>query len=200
MLHTYLHSPLHRSIIIHALQNHAAASQPPICVCYIYFRYSDDTKTTLRSFLEVLVKQTIERHSQCLSLFYQVYAGHIRERSQPSEEELLSLLHQFTLRMVATFYVLDALDEAPVDVQYDIVQKLASLNVKLFITSQPMKALQEDFPQAQCFQIVAQNSDLDLHISKEFARSPGLRRVFQRADPSWRVRVISAIKEKCDGM
>lgn len=186
--------------MINALQIHAKASPAAVCVCYFYFRYSDESTSTLQSILEALVKQTVERHPNCLPFFNQVYARHLREKSQPSEEELLTLLHRFTTTMTATFYVLEALDEAPRDIQYDIIQKLVSLNVKLFITSRPMEALQADLPHAQRFRILAQNSDLDLHISKEISRSPELRRVLERAGSTWRDKVVTSVKQKCDGM
>ncbi|KAH6905009.1 hypothetical protein BKA70DRAFT_1431583 [Coprinopsis sp. MPI-PUGE-AT-0042] len=87
----------------------------PICVAYVYIRYSDHAKATVRGILEVLVKQMAERHTGCLALAKEVYASHSREEPQATEEELLFLLQRFTAMMSVTFYVLDALDEAPTD-------------------------------------------------------------------------------------
>ncbi|KAH6876948.1 hypothetical protein BKA70DRAFT_1476136 [Coprinopsis sp. MPI-PUGE-AT-0042] len=161
------------SIVINALEVHARETASPVCVCYIYFRYSDHTEATTRSFLEILVKQTIERHPGCIPLFNGVYARHIREKTRPSDEELLGLLRQFTGAMV-TFYVLDALDEAPPEIQLEIIQRLTSLNVKLFVTSRPLKNVEAVFPNVHRFSIVAQASDIDLHIDKEISRSADL--------------------------
>ncbi|KAH6909719.1 hypothetical protein BKA70DRAFT_1425448 [Coprinopsis sp. MPI-PUGE-AT-0042] len=187
------------SIVINALEVHAKNSTSPVCVCYIYFRYSDHTEATTRSFLEVLVKQTLERHPGCLPLFNEVYAGHIREKTQPSEEELVGLLRQFTATMV-TFYFLDALDEAPTTIQIEIIQRLTSLNVKLFITSRPLKNVEAAFPNIHCFPIVAQASDLDLHINTEISRSADLRAIIEQGGTSLRDEVYASIKEKCGGM
>ncbi|KAH6905409.1 hypothetical protein BKA70DRAFT_1565052 [Coprinopsis sp. MPI-PUGE-AT-0042] len=187
------------SIVINALELHASQSTSPVCVCYIYFRYSDHTKATTRSFLEVLVKQTLERHPGCLPLFNEVYARHIREKTQPSEEELVGLLRQFTAAMV-TFYFLDALDEAPTSIQIEIIQRLTSLNVKLFITSRPLKNVEAAFPDVHRFPIAAQASDLDLHIDTEISRSADLRAIIEQGGTSLRDEVYASIKGKCGGM
>ncbi|KAH6879581.1 hypothetical protein BKA70DRAFT_207350 [Coprinopsis sp. MPI-PUGE-AT-0042] len=187
------------SIVINALEVHASQSTSPVCVCYIYFRYSDHTKATTQSFLEVLVKQTLERHPGCLPLFNEVYGRHIREKTQPSEEELLGLLRQFTSTMV-TFYFLDALDEAPTAIQIEIIQRLTSLNVKLFITSRPLKDVEAAFPNVHRFPIVAQPSDIDLHIEKEISLSGNLRAILEQGGASLRDEVYTSIKEKCGGM
>ncbi|KAH6905407.1 hypothetical protein BKA70DRAFT_1504594 [Coprinopsis sp. MPI-PUGE-AT-0042] len=187
------------SIVINALEVHARNSTSPVCVCYIYFRYSDHTEATTRSFLEILVKQTIERHPGCLPLFNKVYTRHIREKTKPSEEELLGLLQQFTAAMV-TFYFLDALDEAPTTIQIEIIQRLTSLNVKLFITSRPLKDVEAAFPNVHRFAIVARPSDIDLHIKKEIALSGNLRAILAQGGTLLRDEVYTSIKEKCGGM
>ncbi|KAH6868954.1 hypothetical protein BKA70DRAFT_380995 [Coprinopsis sp. MPI-PUGE-AT-0042] len=187
------------SIVINALEVHARKSTSPVCVCYIYFRYSDHTKATTQSFLEVLVKQTLERHPGCLPLFNEAYGRHIREKTRPSEEELLGLLRRFTSTMV-TFYFLDALDEAPTAIQIEIIQRLTSLDVKLFITSRPLKDVEAAFPNVHRFPIVARPSDIDLHIEKEIALSGNLRAILEQGGTLLRDEVYTSIKEKCGGM
>ncbi|KAH6909763.1 hypothetical protein BKA70DRAFT_1425484 [Coprinopsis sp. MPI-PUGE-AT-0042] len=187
------------SIVIDALEAHARDSPSPISVNYIYFRYSDHSRATVRGFLEILVKQTVERHAHCLSLFDEVYAVHIREKTQPSEAELLGLLQRFTENVVATFYVLDALDEALKAIQVDVVKKLASLNVKIFITSRPMQTVEVHFPSAHRFPIVAQDHDLDLHIIEQISRSPDLQEILAH-EPALQTHLVASVKEKCHGM
>jgi hypothetical protein len=74
----------------------AQESGSQICVAYVYIRYSDSAEMTVRSVLEVLVRQTIERHPAFLPLVHQVYAQHLREGTQPTEAQLLGLLCHFT--------------------------------------------------------------------------------------------------------
>ncbi|KAH6909886.1 hypothetical protein BKA70DRAFT_1027556, partial [Coprinopsis sp. MPI-PUGE-AT-0042] len=188
------------SIVIRELEARAESAGGRICVCYAYLRYSDRADLTVRNILEILVKQTVERHPDCVVLAEQAYARHLREQTQPSEGELLQLLHQFTETTAATFYVLDALDEAPEKLQLDLVRKLASLNVRLFITSRTLKAVEARVPGACSFPIVAQGEDLDLHIAQEIARSPDLQDLLEKAGPSLREQIVSSIKKNCGGM
>ncbi|KAH6904768.1 hypothetical protein BKA70DRAFT_1294877 [Coprinopsis sp. MPI-PUGE-AT-0042] len=188
------------SIVISILEEYARASITPICICYIYFRYSDHVNMTVRGCLETLVKQTIERHPHCASLFDEVYGRHVRERTQPSEEELLMLLRRFVGTMSITVYALDALDEAPPEMQLELLEKLASLDVKLFVTSRPLKALETHFSGAHHFPIVAQAEDITLHITKEISRSADLRAVLEKADPSAQKEIVASVIQNCGGM
>ena len=189
-----------RAIVIREVEAHAKASDSPICVGYIYFRYSDHTKATTQDCLEVLVKQTLERHSECRPIAGEVYARHIQEKTRPSEDELLNLLRRCAGMMLATFYFLDAIDEAPPGVQLRLLKKLSSLNVQLFITSRPMALLQAQFPNSHQYPIRAQDHDLDLHINKEISRSVVLRHILTTHGSELQDRVRAKIKEKCGGM
>jgi hypothetical protein len=186
--------------MVNGVEKWAGEQASPICVCYIYIRYSDDAGLTVRHCLEVLVKQTIEKHPSCRRPAEEAYAEHFRLKTRPTEEDLFQLLKTFTTIVRASFYFLDALDEAPEPIQFDLLIRLSSLNVKLFITSRPLTILQAEFPDAHCFIIAAQDRDLELHIDREIHRSPRLRRLLNSADPSWRASIVSAVKEKCEGM
>ncbi|KAH6911344.1 hypothetical protein BKA70DRAFT_1185890 [Coprinopsis sp. MPI-PUGE-AT-0042] len=188
------------SIVINEVEARAEASKRPICVGYIYFRYSDHTTATVRDFLLVLIKQTIERHAGCLPLFNEVFARHIREKTLPSESELVQLLRRFAEVLAEMFYFLDALDEAPPDVQFDLLKRLSTLNVKIFITSRPIANLDSRFPGAHRFSIRAQDHDLELHIGKEIERSLVLQTILDQGGPLLRKKIMSTIKEKCEGM
>ncbi|KAH6909744.1 hypothetical protein BKA70DRAFT_175062 [Coprinopsis sp. MPI-PUGE-AT-0042] len=188
------------SIVINILEEYSRGSAAPVCICYIYFRYSDQAEFTVRGCLETLVKQTIERHPHCVSLFDEVYARHICEKTQPSEEELLALLRQFAVTMAITVYALDALDEAPPKIQLDLLEKLTMLDVKLFITSRPLRTLTANFPGAHRFPIVAHDDDITLHINQEISRSAELRAILQKADQSLKNKIVASVIQKCEGM
>ncbi|KAH6888318.1 hypothetical protein BKA70DRAFT_59722 [Coprinopsis sp. MPI-PUGE-AT-0042] len=188
------------SIVINEVEARAEASKRPICVGYIYFRYSDHTTATVRDFLLALVKQTIERHADCLPIFNEVFARHIREKTLPSESELVQLLRRFAEVIAGMFYFLDALDEAPPDVQFDLLKRLSTLDVKIFVTSRPLANLDSRFPGAHRFSIRAQDRDLELHIAKEIERSLVLQTILNQGGLSLRRKIMSTIKEKCKGM
>ncbi|KAH6906766.1 hypothetical protein BKA70DRAFT_1150947, partial [Coprinopsis sp. MPI-PUGE-AT-0042] len=187
------------SIVIEHLEALCKDAHIKICVCYVYLRYSDHSELSVRDVLEILVMQTLERHSECLALVEETYARHLRERTDPTEPQLLALLHQLVKGMAVTFYILDALDEAPTKIQLVVVETLASLDVKLFITSRPLKTVEANFPEAHTFDIIAQDADLDLHIANGINKDAELRRLLH-ADPSLRDEVVSTIKRNCGGM
>ncbi|KAH6909814.1 hypothetical protein BKA70DRAFT_176867 [Coprinopsis sp. MPI-PUGE-AT-0042] len=188
------------SIVIRDLEARAEAAGGKICVCYVYIRYSDGADLTVRNVLEILVKQTVERHPDCALMAEKAYARHLREKTQPTEAELLQLQRQFTEAIAATFYILDALDEAPDRIQVDLVLKLASLNVRLFITSRPLEVAPAQAPNSHYFPIVAQEYDLNLHINQEIDRSRSLANLLEKAGSSLRDQVVSLVKSRCGGM
>ena len=176
-----------------------AASGGSVCLAYVYFRYSDAANMTVQSVLEVLIKQIVERHPDCEDLAKEVYAQHQREQTRPTKAELLELLRRFTEVKTVTFFVLEALDESPEKLRVDIVRTLESLNVKLFITSRPLKAIEERVENSRGFTIAAQNDDLDLHIAQEISQSENLVNLLG-ADPLFKEEVSSLVKERCGGM
>ena len=186
------------SIIIDHFER--AAGESRICIGFIYFRYSDSATHSVRHCLEILVKQIIERDSACLELAEDLYAEHIRLKTLPAEAELLQLLRRFTTVVGATYYFLDAIDEAPTRTQVDLLAALDTLNAKVFITSRPLKLLQAQFPDAHRFQISPHAHDIELHIQEEIQRSPGFCRVLQEMDIPRREQALTAIKEKSGGM
>jgi ankyrin repeat domain-containing protein 50 len=171
-----------------------------ICVCYIYFRYSDRTEMTVRNVLEIIVKQTLERHPDCKDVVDRTYAQHLKEGSAPTVAHLLQLLRELAGRMTCTFYVLDALDEAPTRIQLAVVQTLASLHVKIFITSRPLEAVQAKFSQAFTITIAAQQADIDLHVAKAIDESASLQSLLKQEEPSLRGEIFFTIKRNCGGM
>jgi hypothetical protein len=190
-----------RSLAIQAVENRAKASTTPICIGYLYIRYSDKTRLTVRNLLEVLVKQTVERHPAALELCVEVYERHIREKTEPSRREVIGLLKRLTSELsLTTFYFLDALDEAPAEIRVDLLDTLASLNVKLFITSRPLNGLEDRFPQTHRFPIRARDQDLDVHISKEISQSMELQAILAASSPGLGGRITVTIKRQCSGM
>jgi len=189
-----------RSIVIQRLEALRQESDHPICVCFVYFRYSDHADLTLKRVLEILLKQTLERHPECRSIIEETYTQHSREGTEPTESQLVALLRRITGRMFATFYVLDALDEAPPTLQLAALRILASLNVKLFITSRPLRAVEDVFPEAHTFQIQAQEHDIELHVEKVFNESLGLLNLLRQDGASLREEILSTIKIESGGM
>ena len=187
-------------MVINRLTALAKASKGQICVGFAYIRYSDQGQVTVRGVLETLVKQTLEQRSDCTPLAQTIYDEHIHHGTQPTEGELIELLRQFNQQTKVTFYVLDALDEAPVRIRLRLIQTLSSLGARLFITSRPLPTLESKLPDPSTFNISAQDHDLDLHIEEKIAGSEYLQDLLEEGDPSLKARLITTVKAKCGGM
>ena len=168
-----------------------------MCVAYVYIRYNDRAETTIRSVLEVLVRQIVERHPTLFPIVYHAYVQHVAEGTQPSELQLLELLRELVAQVTATF-VLDALDEALPSVQLGLVKQLASLDCKIFITSRELKAVQVQFPGAQSFTVAAQDGDLDLLIEQKLSGSADLQALLNQVNV--KEDIVKTVKRKSGGM
>jgi hypothetical protein len=191
---------LDRAILINYAEEGAREQGSSTCVGFIYLRYSDNASLTIRSCLEVLVKQGLEQHPDFHPLATAVHAPHVRLATEPTEEELLELLKRFVAAVLSTSYFIDALDEAPAEIQITLVEKLLSTGAKLFVTSRPLKELEDCFPNAHHFLITAQDADLDLHINMKLESRQELRRVLQQGGPDLRAEIVRSIKKKHGGM
>jgi hypothetical protein len=111
----------------------------------------------------------------------------------------LGLLQQFA-STIATFYFLDALDEAPTAIQIEIMEKLTSLDVKLFITSRPLQTVEAAFPDAHRFPVAAQDQDIDTYLDIELPRTGDLRAILRTAGTSLKDEIKTSIKSASGGM
>ena len=190
-----------RSIVIDFFESLAKQQTGAgIRVGFLYIRYSDSLNLTVHHCLEVLVKQTVEKCPECYKLAEELYREHIRLKTRPTEVELLHLLQVFATLEGETFYFVDALDEAPPKVQLSLLKALLTLNVKLFITSRPLKLLETQILDADHFEISARPRDIDLHVVEEMSKSPELCRLMQERGPTWKEEILTLIKLRCCGM
>jgi predicted RNA-binding Zn ribbon-like protein len=148
--------------------------------------------------LECIVKQLVERNHDLVPIVSEAYAKHKREKTKPSQQELMALLTQLSKCGKTLFFVLDALDELRTEDRPVLLGFLASLDAKLFVTSRPLDVLQRRFPEATAFNIAAQSSDIELHIRRFFQESPELMELLEGSDDEQHV--ISAILQKSAGM
>ncbi|KAH6903989.1 hypothetical protein BKA70DRAFT_1566309 [Coprinopsis sp. MPI-PUGE-AT-0042] len=184
------------SIVIHDLQQREEASGGHICVAYVYLRYSEPL--TVRDILESLVKQIVERHIDLLPIIEGLYAKHKRERTKPSQQDLMGVLASFVGRGKMLFFILDALDEMRAEDRPTLVRLLASFKARLFITSRPLETLQQQFSEAQVFKIAATPSDIDLHIKDFLQHSPDVMALLEGTD--FEDRIVETVHRKSGGM
>ncbi|KAH6879711.1 ankyrin repeat domain-containing protein 28 [Coprinopsis sp. MPI-PUGE-AT-0042] len=184
------------SIVIRYLEGLENTSGGVICVAFVYLRYSEPL--AIRDILESLVKQIVERHDDLVPLIEAIYARHKKERTKPSQQDLMEVLEGVIRCGKTLFFVLDAFDEMRAEDRPILLRLLASLDVKLFITSRPLEALQRQFPYAQVFNIAASPSDIDLHIKHFLRHSPEVMALLE--DTDLEEQIVETIHRKSGGM
>ncbi|KAH6894759.1 ankyrin repeat-containing domain protein [Coprinopsis sp. MPI-PUGE-AT-0042] len=184
------------SIVIHYLEGLENKSGGIICVAYVYLRYSEPF--AVRDILESLVKQIVERHVDLIPLIEALYARLKKERTKPSQQDLVEVLEGFVRHGKTLFFVLDALDEMRAEDRPILLRFLASLDAKLFITSRPLEPLQKQFHYARVFSIAASPSDLNLHIKNFLRRSPEVVALIEGTDLE--EQIAETIHRKSGGM
>ncbi|KAH6894807.1 hypothetical protein BKA70DRAFT_1570616 [Coprinopsis sp. MPI-PUGE-AT-0042] len=184
------------SIVIRYLEGLENTSGGVICVAYVYLRYSEPL--AIRDILESLVKQIVERHDDLIPLIQVLYARHNKEGTKPSQQELREVLGKFVEHGKTLFFVLDAFDEMRVEDRPILLNLLASLDAKIFITSRPLEALQRQFAGARVFKIAASPSDLDLHIKHFLRHTPELMALLEGTDLE--EQIVETIHQKSGGM
>ncbi|TFK18074.1 hypothetical protein FA15DRAFT_274980 [Coprinopsis marcescibilis] len=187
------------SAIIDFLLKMEQQSQKRICVLFMYCRYTEPIP--VKDILAALVKQLLERYSSLVWQFIKPFYDHHQESgTSPSQQDLLDLLQQISNSGVfsMSYYVIDGLDEAPGDVQIDIISAFNSMGINFCLTSRPIDSLKEYVPRAVYVNIVVKNPDVLLLIEQRVERMPALRRLLK--DPAVKQEVVSAILSKSSGM
>ncbi|KAH6894845.1 ankyrin repeat-containing domain protein [Coprinopsis sp. MPI-PUGE-AT-0042] len=186
----------HRSIVIRYLEWLENTSGGVICVAFVYLRYSEPL--TIRDILESLVKQIVERHDDLIPFIEALYARHKKEGTNPNQQELREVLVTFVWLGKTLFFVLDAFDELRAEDRPILLNLLASLDAKLFISSRPLEPLQRQYPHARVFNIAATPSDLDLHIKHFLRHTPELMALLEGTDLE--EQIAETIHQKSGGM
>ncbi|KAH6890155.1 ankyrin repeat-containing domain protein, partial [Coprinopsis sp. MPI-PUGE-AT-0042] len=96
------------------------------------------------------------------------------------------------------FFILDALDELSSEDRRTLVELLASMDVKLFVTSRPLQALERHFPEAQFFDIAARPADITLLIKDSVRRNSELQELLSL--PGLEEHTAHAIQQAAGGM
>ena len=152
----------------------------------------------VRDILAALVRQLLERHPALLSIVEPLYKKHSLEKTAPTQRELLDVIRTICTRFRITYFFIDGLDEALHDDQFDLLDALKTVKANFFITSRPLIRLKNVLPNAQFFDIAAQNEDIEILVADRIARNSSLSEVLGTEDA--RQQVIQKICKSSCGM
>ncbi|KAG2011570.1 ankyrin repeat domain-containing protein 50, variant 2 [Coprinopsis cinerea AmutBmut pab1-1] len=166
------------------------------CVLFVYSRYNEPLAIT--DILKALVKQCIERNTDLAAIVESFYDQYTLEETEPSVDELVILLQTLECHFDRVYYVIDGVDEALVDVQFDLIQVINKLQGNIILTSRPLDELSEDLKHAVFCKITAHDRDIGLLMEEKLQRYKALRRILDKNN--CREEVLKSIAEKAQGM
>ncbi|TFK25655.1 ankyrin, partial [Coprinopsis marcescibilis] len=187
-------------IVIEYIQKRIEESKSQdICLLFAFCRYTE--RLMVIDILLAILRQLLERHPQVLPYVKPMYERHEREKTRPSEAEVVELLRQIATSGLfkQTFYILDGLDEAASDIQVDLLEILSSLPVNFFITSRPLDSIKDLVPSARFITVIASDPDIALLIDQKIHRMPVLRKLLMN-HAALKAEVVSIISSKSSGM
>ncbi|KAG2011584.1 ankyrin repeat domain-containing protein 50 [Coprinopsis cinerea AmutBmut pab1-1] len=127
-----------------------------------------------------------------------MYLHHRRDKTYPSQDELITLLRGIETMFVVSFYVVEGLDEALNNTQFDLISALSLLKGKFVITSRPLAHSESDIPSAKFFTIVARAEDIRLALNQKLVLNPRFRRLIEQH--RCKEEITSKIIQKSNGM
>ncbi|EAU81538.2 ankyrin repeat domain-containing protein 44 [Coprinopsis cinerea okayama7 len=166
------------------------------CVLFVYSRYTEPLAVT--DVVKSLIKQCIERNHDLAGLVEPLYSKHELEGTEPSIDELVDVLQMLEGYFGRVYYVVDGVDEAHLDVRFDLIQVINKLQGNIMLTSRPLDDLAGDLKHAVFCTLAAQDHDIELHMEEKLQRYKQLRRVLDQH--SCKEEILKQIIEKAEGM
>ncbi|KAH6904523.1 hypothetical protein BKA70DRAFT_1297030 [Coprinopsis sp. MPI-PUGE-AT-0042] len=186
------------SIVIEHLQDLAERNPAEnMSVMFAYCRYTEPL--TVKNILAALVRQTLERQPSLISMLQPLHARNICEQTSLTKSQLTAVLKDISRGFSVNYYILDGLDEALDDIQFNLLKTLSSLGGNFFITSRPLEILKSRLPDAGHFTIEAKEEDIRLLIEARIQENPTLEAAMQNEQPLG-MDVVRSVQTKSAGM
>ncbi|KAH6908083.1 ankyrin repeat-containing domain protein [Coprinopsis sp. MPI-PUGE-AT-0042] len=165
-------------------------------VAFIYCRYTEPL--TVQEILAAVVRQVIEDHQYLACLLQPLFDRCNLRDTRPTQADLLDILGKLFGSFPIVHSILDGLDEAQPDAQYELTKALTSLGGNLLITSRPLPLLNQILPAAIFFDVIADKDDIASLVAQRIQMNPALLDLITRAGV--KQAVISKIGESSQGM
>ena len=97
-----------------------------------------------------------------------------------------------------TYCFVDGLDEATADTQFDLLEAVSQLPISFLFTSRPLPLPREHVPEANFFEIIVRDSDIERLIEDKLRGMKTLARLLEK--DGWMKTVLKTVLEKSSGM
>ncbi|EAU83789.2 hypothetical protein CC1G_07524 [Coprinopsis cinerea okayama7 len=181
---------------IHDLEEYSSSVRGKVCVIFAYCRYSEPL--TVKEILEALVKQFLECDPSLASIVEPIFSRYKGGETRPTQAELLDLLQQLESHFEIVFYVIDGLDEAVAETQFDLIHAINRLRGRFALTSRPIRRLELGLPTTKFYRVVPDSSDIVRFVEQKIDRVPGFGELLDKY--GLRQELIRRIQNKSSGM
>ncbi|TFK18909.1 hypothetical protein FA15DRAFT_660331 [Coprinopsis marcescibilis] len=185
------------AIIIDYLRERSRVNKR-ILVAFAYCRYTDPLP--VRAILAALIRQILEDYPETIIFVQPLYEEHELRKTRPSQRELFDVLKVISTSDLfdQRFCSIDGLDEATLDIQFDILDSLSELGFNFLVTSRPLPLLKDNVPEAKFLDIIVRDADIVRLIEEKVGRIATLRKLLEM--DGWKQRVLDTILERSSGM
>lgn len=190
-----------RSSVIERLIRQTYTPQKKVAVIFAYLKHNE--QLTLWDVIVALVRQLIEcADTTLLDLVEKIIKDH-DQPTLPTLDDVVELLREMLKTFEEQFISLDGIDEMLPEHQVKLLDIVLSLEARILIMSRPLPIFKarlerQELQKPVFYEVVANPVDLDLFITDEINKAPGLLEMLD--EHHIRKAVMDMIKEKADGM
>ncbi|KAF7181190.1 hypothetical protein CNMCM7691_000319 [Aspergillus felis] len=178
------------------------AADDGIGIVYIYCDHRNQNEQKLGNILAVILKQLIQSRGKMPASVKDLHQRHIKQKTRPSNDELMTLLHSVAMPLSRVFIIIDALDEcqASTDEVKDILRNIFKLQretgANFFATSRNISDIVDEFKAGISLEIRATDEDVLKYLDAQLETLPS----FISRNKSIREEIKSRIIGIIDGM
>lgn len=141
-----------------------------IGIAYVYIDYQNQVQQSPVNIIASLLKQLALRVEEAIPELQTLHKDFSSRGERPELRNLLHALISVSARFLATFVILDALDQCDENHRatlLGIIKQLTEAQVKVFTTSRPhLREVREFFHNAVNIEITAETRDIETYLRK----------------------------------
>ena len=176
-----------RSLIVNHLRHGLSGdSKGRIGIMFMYLR-CNETEQTLDHTLSSLLEQLLQESENIPPNLFGLYERHQDRITSPTTDEISQPLSTITKSHETVCCIIDALDECPESLRWELVESLQSSGptLRVMVTSRYVDSIAEELDNYQPFEIRVNKADIELFIEKQSRRNNKLQKTVERS-PSLR--------------
>ena len=182
-----------RSIVVDHLRQNFEGRK--IAISCVYCSYKDQAVQTSTSLIASVLYQILTITKSVSDDLRALYERHELHKTRPTVKELSAELHASVRDLDKFFVVIDALDECPHGTKKPFLDSLRELQpaANMMITTRPASHTVNGFPEADCVEIRAKDTDVRRYCEDKIQLDPRLKCI--KEDTNLKKAVISKLVE-----